>query len=92
MLYRYPIPVKTRNLAKEIEKSLNSTTLLLNTSGNCINVKIGRVSFSTLQNCENIFKAIDNIIRKLPGQWKNVNSLSLLTSTSVSLPIYSNKS
>lgn len=86
--YRFPVPVKYgRNLARQVEKVRNSTVLQIS-SGSCINVKIGKTSFTEDQITENVVNSIDHIVKKIPEQWKNVKAISLLTSSSVALPIY----
>lgn len=85
---RFPIPVKYgRNLQKQVEKVRDSTVLQIS-SGSCLNIKIGKTSFTEEQVTENIIGGIDHIIKRIPEEWKNVKSISLLTSNSVALPIY----
>lgn len=55
-----------------------------------MNVKIGKTTFTENQICENILKSIDLIVDKIPDNWKNIKTISILTSNSVSLPIYNN--
>ncbi|RUS26780.1 ribosomal protein L1 [Jimgerdemannia flammicorona] len=51
-------------------------------------IKIGTTSQTPAQVFENLQTALPHIIDKIPSKWKNIQSLNLKTSDSVSLPIY----
>jgi len=87
---KFPLPIKLNsNLAKQIALARDSTFFYLN-KASCLNVKIGRTDMEANQISENINTSIQKIVTHIPGQWKNIKSLNLKTSDSISIPIYNN--
>jgi len=87
---RQPIPVELAvgsKIPKEIEKAKNSTYLFFG-GGACNMVKIARTSFSTEEIVQNILTGVENIVKKLPQRWRNVQAIYIKTNESVSLPIF----
>ncbi|RUS18675.1 hypothetical protein BC937DRAFT_88462 [Endogone sp. FLAS-F59071] len=51
-------------------------------------IKIGTTAQTPTQIFENLQTALPHIIEKIPRKWKNIQSLHVKTSDSISLPIY----
>jgi len=84
---RQPIPINLiGNIKKEIEKATKSTLLFLN--GACSAVKIGKSHLSRDQIIQNIMECTDLIVDKIPKKWKNIQSIHIKSTDSISLPIY----
>lgn len=88
---KQPIPInlqKSDKLDIQLKQILNSTFLHLS-KGVSLTVKIGHSSrLGVKENIENIMESIEDIIKKIPKKWDNIQSLYLKTSESVALPIY----
>ncbi|KFO87895.1 Ribosomal L1 domain-containing protein 1, partial [Buceros rhinoceros silvestris] len=82
------VNLKARNLAKEIHKHLQGTTLPVTNKGCCYTARIGHTGMKADEILENIIAAADVIAKKLPKKWKNVKILHLKTLKSVALPIF----
>ncbi|ORX62488.1 ribosomal protein L1 [Basidiobolus meristosporus CBS 931.73] len=82
-----PINLTSGNLEKELQSILHST-YMFKPSGTCMSIKIGVSSQSGSQIAENIEHAINHIVERIPKKWKNIQSLHIKTTASVSLPIF----
>ncbi|NXX74760.1 RL1D1 protein, partial [Urocolius indicus] len=87
---KVPISVnlKARNLAQEIKKHIQGTTLSVNNKGCCYTARVGHTGMKADEVIDNIIAASEVIAEKLPKGWKNVKLLHLKTLKSVSLPIF----
>ncbi|NWH98158.1 RL1D1 protein, partial [Tichodroma muraria] len=82
------VNLKARDLAKELEKHIQGTTLPINNKGCCYTTRIGHTGMKVDEILENIIAAAKVIDNKLPKKWKNVKILHLKTLKSVALPIF----
>ncbi|NWT19558.1 RL1D1 protein, partial [Vireo altiloquus] len=82
------VNLKAKNLAKELEKHIQGTTLPVNNKGCCYTARIGHTGMKVDEIVENIIAAAKVIDNKLPQKWKNVKILHLKTLKSVALPIF----
>ncbi|KAI9436755.1 ribosomal protein L1p/L10e family-domain-containing protein [Lactarius indigo] len=89
---KQPIPVSLsrKDLKGELERAISSTYMHQN-RGTCTSVKIGTLSQSPAQVLANLETALPAIIAVVRGGWDNVQSLSIKSSKSTSLPIWSCK-
>ncbi|KAH7278604.1 hypothetical protein KP509_38G048300 [Ceratopteris richardii] len=86
---KHPIPVDLRkkDWKKQIESACGSTFLYIK-GGTCSVVKVGRLSQSQEEVCENVHAVISGVASHIPKKWKNIKSLYLKTLESVPLPLY----
>ncbi|NWQ80301.1 RL1D1 protein, partial [Columbina picui] len=82
------VNLKARNLAKELQKHIQGTTLPVTNKGCCYTARIGHTGMKADEILDNIIAAAKVIARKLPKKWKNVKILHLKTLKSVALPIF----
>ncbi|NXU18918.1 RL1D1 protein, partial [Pardalotus punctatus] len=82
------VNLKAKNLAKELEKHIQGTTLPVNNKGCCYTARIGHTGMKVDEILDNIIAAAKVIDDKLPQKWKNVKILHLKTLKSVALPIF----
>ncbi|NWV77070.1 RL1D1 protein, partial [Dasyornis broadbenti] len=82
------VNLKAKNLAKELEKHIQGTTLPVNNKGCCYTTRIGHTGMKVDEILENIIATAKVIGDKLPKKWKNVKVLHLKTLKSVALPIF----
>ncbi|NXJ60785.1 RL1D1 protein, partial [Rostratula benghalensis] len=82
------VNLKARNLAKELQKRIQGTTLPVTNKGCCYTARIGHTGMKADEIVDNIIAAAEVIAKKLPKNWKNVKILHLKTLKSVSLPIF----
>jgi len=89
---KQPIPVclKRKDLKGELERAIHSTYMHQN-RGTCTSVKLGTLSQTPAQVLANLETALPAIIAAVRGGWENVQSLSIKSTKSVSLPIWSCK-
>ncbi|NXN35981.1 RL1D1 protein, partial [Rhinoptilus africanus] len=83
-----PVNLKARDLAKELEKHIQGTTLPVTNKGCCYTARIGHTGMKADEIVDNIIAAAEVIAKKLPKNWKNVKILHLKTLKSVALPIF----
>ncbi|EPQ54787.1 ribosomal protein L1, partial [Gloeophyllum trabeum ATCC 11539] len=86
---KQPIPVclTRKDLKGELERAISSTYMHLN-QGTCTSIKVGTLSQKPTQILDNIKTALPAIIKRIKGEWDNIQSLHIKTSSSVSLPIW----
>ncbi|NXS50275.1 RL1D1 protein, partial [Balaeniceps rex] len=82
------VNLKARNLAKELQKHIQGTTLPVTNKGSCYTARIGHTGMTADEILDNIIAAAEVIAKKLPKNWKNVKILHLKTVKSVALPIF----
>uniref|UniRef100_A0A8C4UZR0 Ribosomal L1 domain-containing protein 1 n=1 Tax=Falco tinnunculus TaxID=100819 RepID=A0A8C4UZR0_FALTI len=82
------VNLKARNLAKEVQKRIQGTTLPVTNKGCCYTARIGHTGMKADEILDNIIAAAEVIAKKLPKNWKNVKILHLKTLKSVALPIF----
>ncbi|XP_009897237.2 ribosomal L1 domain-containing protein 1 [Dryobates pubescens] len=82
------VNLKAKNLAKEINKHIQGTTLSVNNKGCCYTARIGHTGMKADEILNNVIAAAEVIAKKLPKNWKNVKILHLKTLKSVALPIF----
>ncbi|XP_042654679.1 ribosomal L1 domain-containing protein 1 [Tyto alba] len=82
------VNLKARNLAKELQKHIQGTTLPVTNKGCCYTARIGHTGMKADEILDNVIAAAEVIAKKLPKNWKNVKLLHLKTLKSVALPIF----
>ncbi|XP_014792007.1 PREDICTED: ribosomal L1 domain-containing protein 1 [Calidris pugnax] len=82
------VNLKARNLAKELQKHIQGTTLPVTNKGCCYTARVGHTGMKADEILDNIMAAAEVIAKKLPKNWKNVKILHLKTLKSVALPIF----
>ncbi|NXL58755.1 RL1D1 protein, partial [Chordeiles acutipennis] len=82
------VNLKAKNLAKELQKHIQGTTLPVTNKGCCYTARIGHTGMKADEIVDNIIAAAEVIAKKLPKNWKNVKILHLKTLKSVALPIF----
>ncbi|XP_010285819.1 PREDICTED: ribosomal L1 domain-containing protein 1, partial [Phaethon lepturus] len=82
------VNLKAKNLAKELQKYIQGTTLPVTNKGCCYTACIGHTGMKADEILDNIIAAAEVIAKKLPKNWKNVKILHLKTLKSVALPIF----
>ncbi|KZT28800.1 ribosomal protein L1 [Neolentinus lepideus HHB14362 ss-1] len=87
---KQPIPVcmTRKDLKGALERAISSTYMHQN-QGTCTSIKVGTLSQKPSQILDNLKSALPAIIKRIKGEWDNIQSLNIKTSTSVSLPIWS---
>ncbi|XP_047481190.1 ribosomal L1 domain-containing protein 1-like [Penaeus chinensis] len=87
---KLPIAVNlnTKHLKSVIENAVRQSILHFNMTGNCSQVKVGRLSQNDEQVTENILKAVGKMIDRIPGGWGNIQTLSLKGLKTKSVPLY----
>ena len=87
---KHPIPVdllRKKDWKKQVQNACQSTFLYLK-GGTCCVVKVGKLSQSKEEVCENVIHVIDAVSSHVPKKWKNIRSLYLKTLDSVPLPLH----
>nr|XP_060642322.1 ribosomal L1 domain-containing protein 1 [Anolis sagrei ordinatus] len=82
------VNLRAKNLAKEINKHIQGTTLPVTNKGCCYSVRIGHTGMEAGQISENIIAAANVIAAKAPQIWRSVKILHLKTDKSVALPVF----
>ncbi|NXN91238.1 RL1D1 protein, partial [Rhinopomastus cyanomelas] len=82
------VNLKAKNLAKELHKYIQGTTLPVTNKGCSYTARVGHTGMKADEILENIMAAAEVIAKKLPKNWKNVKILHLKTMKSVALPIF----
>ncbi|XP_071617454.1 ribosomal L1 domain-containing protein 1 [Heliangelus exortis] len=82
------VNLKAKNLAKELEKYIQGTTLSVTNKGCCYTARIGHTGMKADEILNNVIAAAEVIAEKLPKNWKNVKILHLKTLKSAALPIF----
>nr|XP_008119874.1 PREDICTED: ribosomal L1 domain-containing protein 1 [Anolis carolinensis] len=82
------VNLRSKNLAKEINKHIQGTTLPVTNKGCCYSVRIGHTGMEAGQISENVIAAANAIAAKAPQIWRSVKILHLKTEKSVALPVF----
>ncbi|KAI8817656.1 ribosomal protein L1p/L10e family-domain-containing protein [Fimicolochytrium jonesii] len=82
-----PVNMTKVDLAREIQKALQSTYLRRN-NGVTNTIRVATTDFTPEQVIQNIMAAIPSAIEKLPKKWANIHSIHIKTSNSMALPLY----
>ncbi|NXF43395.1 RL1D1 protein, partial [Oceanites oceanicus] len=82
------VNLKAKNLAKELQKHIQGTTLPVTNKGCCYTARVGHTGMKADEILDNVIAAAEVIAKKLPKNWKNVKILHLKTLKSVALPIF----
>lgn len=85
--FPYPVDMRKKDLAKEIQTARDSTYLHLGL-GSCCAVPIARIGFPTRHIVENIAHGMRGVASKIPRGWRNIQSVHLKTVDSIALPLY----
>lgn len=87
---KQPIPVGLRGKAwkKEIESALHSTFMYIGT-GSCFTIRIATAKHNKVQIQKNLSEVLEFVVDHIPGSKKNIQSLYIKSSESISLPIFS---
>ncbi|GAB5364261.1 hypothetical protein AAMO2058_000954700 [Amorphochlora amoebiformis] len=86
---KQPIPVRLsgKNIDKSIAAARDATYFFMR-GGNICGMKVGKTDFSPEELTSNILEIMPNVIKRIPGGWKNVQAVHLRTGKSPALPIY----
>ncbi|WWD21872.1 hypothetical protein CI109_106360 [Kwoniella shandongensis] len=90
---KQPIPVnlQRKDLKAELGRAISST-YFHPTTGTSSSIRISTPSASTSsETLSNLLAAIPSVVAQIQGEWENVLSIGIKTSTSVMLPIWSSK-
>ncbi|KWU45557.1 ribosomal protein L1, partial [Rhodotorula sp. JG-1b] len=86
-----PVAIQRKDLKAELERAIASTYMNV-TTGTSLSIKLGTTALHSadelLANLDAVLPYIATRIPNTPASFKNIQSLHLKTSTSVSLPIY----
>lgn len=82
-----PLDLKRKNWKEQIEKVCGSALLYMET-GTCSVLKVGKVSMGAEEIVENVAAAVNGIAEIVPRKWRNIRSLQLKLSDSMTLPVY----
>ena len=80
--------MKSPNLAKTVQKALQTVTLPLHNKGVCTMLRLGHTNMPKNHLVDNILAASEILIKKYPGGFKNIRSLHVKTETSLALPLH----
>ncbi|CAA0827260.1 Ribosomal protein L1p/L10e family [Striga hermonthica] len=92
---KIPVPLELNadgsNWKEEMEKAYNSSLLCLS-SGTCSAVRVGKWGVNEGDEIvENVFEAVDGVIKVVPRKWSGIMCFHLKFSDSIALPIYERK-
>ncbi|MPC14882.1 Ribosomal L1 domain-containing protein 1 [Portunus trituberculatus] len=89
---RLPVQVnlKAIDLQKEIQRALSVSKLFFSMKGNSSLMKIGRMGQTDEEIQQNVLAAVAKLASHAPGEWANIQSLSLKLERTSSIPIYAN--
>ncbi|XP_053366795.1 ribosomal L1 domain-containing protein 1 [Clarias gariepinus] len=82
------VDLTSKNMARDLDRLVQGTTLTVNKKGSCCTVRIGQSGMTTDEIVENIVTAVGTFSTKLRMKGKSVKIIHLKSHTSVSLPIY----
>ncbi|XP_041086104.1 ribosomal L1 domain-containing protein 1 isoform X2 [Polyodon spathula] len=83
------VNLKVKQLAKELERVIQGSTLPVNHKGCCCIARVAHSGMMVDEVVENISAAVSTIAKKLNQKRNNIKVLHLKTQKSVALPIYS---
>ncbi|XP_063171218.1 ribosomal L1 domain-containing protein 1 [Candoia aspera] len=82
------VNLKAKDLAKEINKRIQGTTLPVTNKGSCYVARVGHTGMEASEITENVMAAAQAISIKAPQVWKSVKLLHLKTNKSIALPVF----
>ncbi|XP_066496962.1 ribosomal L1 domain-containing protein 1 [Tiliqua scincoides] len=82
------VNLKAKNLAKEINRRIQGTTLPITNRGCCYTARVGHTGLQAEEISDNVVEAARIMALKAPKIWKSVKLLHLKTDRSVALPIF----
>ncbi|XP_061456334.1 ribosomal L1 domain-containing protein 1 [Rhineura floridana] len=82
------VNLKAKDLAKEISKHIQGTTLPVTNKGCCYTVRVGHSGMEAWKISQNVIAAAKVIGAKAPQIWKSVKILHLKMERSVALPVF----
>ena len=83
-----PVDLTVRDVGGEVRRAMGCTWMWV-PAGSSMQVKVGRLSMSRLEVAENVMAAVDEVVRRVPGKWGNVQMVGVKTQDSITLPVYS---
>jgi ribosome biogenesis protein UTP30 len=87
----FPVPADYKDVSKmatAVNKAINGSTYM-HMAGKNITIKLGLTNMTKKKVAENVTAGVEFAVAKLRLGWKDVHSLGMKTSDSVTLPIYS---
>lgn len=86
---KQPIPIKLsgKDWSLQFDKA-RRCTVLIQSGGSCISIKVARSSFSEQDIVTNIQAVLNGAVAHIPKKWANVQAVFLKTADSVALPVY----
>lgn len=86
---KIPTPVYTEtNLKKNIDSALKKTVFQIHSKGDSYLIKIGHNQMTERELVENVFTAIQNLDKAMPGGFNNIRNINVIAPRATSLPIY----
>lgn len=87
---RLPVQVnlKAQNLEKELLRALSVSRLFFSLKGNSSIMKVGRMGQSDEEIEKNVLEAVRKLATHVPGEWNNIQGLSLKLESTQSIPLY----
>ncbi|KAJ6634271.1 hypothetical protein lerEdw1_014093, partial [Lerista edwardsae] len=82
------VNLKAKNLAKEINRYIQGTTLPITNKGCCYTARVGHTGLQAEEISDNVVAVTKAIAFKAPKIWQSVKLLHLKTDKSVALPIF----
>jgi ribosome biogenesis protein UTP30 len=87
---KIPIPVRighNERWEREINRAISGTTLFFN-EGNCLNIKVGKMSQSQEDVHENVISVVEQVIKLMSKSNQNLQGIFLKTKSSTTFPVY----
>lgn len=82
------VNLKAKNLQQTILRALSVSKLFFSMKGNSSIMKVGRMGQTDDEIQQNILAAVKKLASHAPGEWANIQSLSLKLERTTSIPIY----
>lgn len=82
------VNLKAKDLQQTILRALSVSKLFLSMKGNSSVMKIGRMGQTDDEIQQNVLAAVKKLASHAPGEWANIQSLSLKLERTTSIPIY----
>ena len=83
-----PVDLRVHDKAQAVRAAMQCTWMFV-PSGSSMQVKVGRLSMSRAEVGENVMAAVEAVVRRVPGKWRNVQMVGVKTQDSITLPVYS---
>ncbi|XP_060715959.1 ribosomal L1 domain-containing protein 1 [Tachysurus vachellii] len=82
------VDLRSKHLARDLDRLVQGTTLSVNKKGSCCLVRVAHSRMTTDEIVENIVTAVNTISQKLHLKGKSIKIIHLKSHTSIALPIY----